>query len=71
MWKIVRSCVLFCKEVDIGADVVLYVGNVHHRKRFAIEHGPDGLSCNFSAWDVEDFRFESRPGRLNRGRCPV
>jgi hypothetical protein len=71
MWKIMLSYPLFCKKVDIGADLVVYVWNAHHRKRFAIEHGPHGLSCKFSAWDVEDCRFESRPGRLNRGRCPV
>ena len=38
---------------------------------FAIEHGPDGLSCNFSPWDVDDFLFESRTGRLNCERFPV
>jgi hypothetical protein len=64
---------LFCKKVGTGADLVLYVWSVYHKKRFAIEHGPGGLNCNCSAWDVEDFGFEFRPGRwkvsgLNRGR---
>jgi hypothetical protein len=71
MRKIMHSYPLFSKKVDTGTGFVLYVWNVHQRRRFAVEHGPEELNCDFSTWDVEDFRFESRSNLRSCGVWPV